>query len=108
MLKLTVLAYLQLLLLALNSRLVNREQYGGIAMVAATIALLYCFLFRTMLQEIETWQGILGYVLGATLGNLSGAWLHSRFYRRGGPHEGEGVRPALPLRKGGVPDDGAP
>lgn len=78
MFKLFLFAYIQLLLLAFLSRLVNRQQYLGVFLVAGIVGVTHFTIFRSMLEANDTYT-IIAYALGGALGNVSGTWLHHRF-----------------------------
>lgn len=77
-----VLAYCQLLLLSINSRLTNREQYGGLVVINIIASTLYCLMFRHLTQHIDEIPVMIAYVLGTTLGVLSGVRLHQKWSKK--------------------------
>lgn len=81
MFKLFLFAYIQLLLLAVLHRAVNRQQYVGVFIVALIVGVTHFTIFRTMMDSADVWS-IVGYALGGALGNVSGTWLHHRFSKK--------------------------
>lgn len=80
--KILILSYFQLILLCLHSRFLNRGQYAGMVLTNIALAVLYCTIFKDFMQKIDQWETMIGYTVGTTLGGVSGAWLHRRFFRR--------------------------
>lgn len=77
MVKTFLLAYVQLLLLSINSRLTNREQYTGLVFVNVIASMMYCFMFADLTRNLGEPTTIVAYVSGNTLGVLSGVYLHN-------------------------------
>lgn len=82
MLKIFLISYFQLLLLNLQSRLLNREQYLGMIVTSTIVGVLYCFMLKHMILNIDDPYTIVAYVSGTVLGGLSGVWLHHRFWKK--------------------------
>ena len=82
MIKIFLLSYFQLLLLNLQSRLLNREQYLGMVVTSTIVGILYCFMFKNLMEHIDNPSTIVAYVLGTVLGGLSGVWLHKKFFNK--------------------------
>lgn len=78
--KILILSYFQLILLCLHSRFLNRGQYAGMAITNIFVAVLYCTIFKDLMQNIDQLSTIVSYAIGTTLGGVSGAWLHHRFW----------------------------
>lgn len=82
MLKTFIMAYFQLLLLSVMSRLTNREQYVGMIVCNLIVGVLYCLMFRHLMDNIDQWDTILAYVCGTSLGSISGVWLHKKWSKK--------------------------
>lgn len=82
MLKIFLISYFQLLLLNLQSRLLNREQYLGMLITSTVAGVLYCFMFKNLMQHIDDPYTIVAYVSGTVSGGMSGVWLHHRFWKK--------------------------
>lgn len=82
MLKIFLLSYFQLLLLNLQSRLLNREQYLGMVITSTIVGVLYCFMFKNLMDNIDNPFTIVAYVSGTVLGGLSGVWLHHKYFNK--------------------------
>lgn len=80
MIKIFLLSYFQLLLLNLQSRLLNREQYLGMLITSTVVGVLYCFMFKNLMEHIDDPSTIVAYVTGTVLGGMSGVWIHNRFF----------------------------
>lgn len=79
MIKLFLVAYLQLLLLTIHSRLANRCQYVGMVITSITVGILYTSTFRQLMASIDDPLAIASYITGTTLGGITGAWLHNKY-----------------------------
>lgn len=82
MIKIFLLSYFQLLLLNLQSRLLNREQYLGMVVTSTIVGILYCFMFKNLMEHIDNPFTIIAYVSGTVLGGLSGVWLHHKYFNK--------------------------
>ena len=82
MIKTFLMAYFQLLLLSVMSRLTNREQYTGMIVCNVIVGILYCLMFRHLMMNIDQWDTILAYVLGTSLGSISGVWGHHKWSKK--------------------------
>lgn len=80
--KILILSYFQLILLCLHSRFLNRGQYAGMSIANVLVAILYCTIFKDLMQNIGDPWTVASYAIGTTLGGLSGAWLHHRFWNK--------------------------
>jgi uncharacterized membrane protein YfcA len=81
MIKIFLLSYFQLLLLNLQSRLLNRGQYLGMVVTSTIVGVLYCFMFKNLMEQIDHPSTIVAYVAGTVLGGMSGVWVHQRFFK---------------------------
>ena len=82
MIKIFLLSYFQLLLLNLQSRLLNREQYLGMVVTSTIVGILYCFMFKNLMEHIDNPFTIIAYVSGTVLGGLSGVWLPHKYFNK--------------------------
>ena len=80
MIKIFLLSYFQLLLLNLQSRLLNRGQYLGMIGTSTIVGILYCFMFKNLMEQIDNPLTVIAYVTGTVLGGLSGVWIHKYFW----------------------------
>lgn len=82
MLKIFFLSYFQLLLLTFHSRCLNTRNYLGMALTNVIVSILYCTMFKTLMQSIDDPLTIVAYTAGSTLGGVTGVWLHHRFLKK--------------------------
>lgn len=80
--KLFCLAFLQLFLLTVQSRLANRCQYGGMIVVNIAVGFCYFTIFHELMKAMESSSGVYFYIAGTTLGSLLGAYIHNKWSKK--------------------------